>query len=478
MNSSRWQEIKVLLGEVMQRPPAERERFLADFANADTELKVEVARLLKGGSDQQKFLEPPSKTSIEPPLRMISLAFTGGLIGDFELLEEIGRGASGTVYKATQLTLNRPAAVKILAHHLCASESARARFRREAEAASKLRHESVVSIYSFGEQSGVFYIAMELVSGDSLRVLIADRMARKVGVASSATAPGPDVSDPMVAAGLVEKIARGLHHCHEHGVLHRDVKPENIVIDAQQAPRLIDFGLAKDSALNGLTKTGSISGTPHYMSPEQAKSIGAPVDRRTDIYSLGVVLYELLASRRPFEFTEPADLMRAIAHQEPPHVRKANPEVSAQLAAVCMKAISKRPEDRYPTAAAMADDLQLFLKGKRTRAPKSQAPRRMRAMVVRHRELLAAVMLVVCFGVLSGSRELGRQVQAGSREQHHKDAQAAIEAFDYTLVGLSEEEQIEHRRQLIKVMTAIVGAKADQRDADAAKDAERAADHK
>lgn len=415
MNPERWPQIKALLGEVLEHPTEERAQFLTNYATADAELKAEVARLLEFGPDQKKFLEPPSTNSIEPPLRRISLAFSGCTIDDYEMLEEIGHGASGTVYRARQISLDRPVAVKILAHHLCASESARKRFKREAEAASKLRHPAIVSIIAFGHREGVCYIAMELVSGKSLRELIAARLSARSGAARAAEPALLDISDPRVSAELILELARGLQHCHELGVLHRDVKPENIVVDVKQRPRLIDFGLAKEAAVNGLTKTGMISGTPHYMSPEQARVIGAPVDSRTDVYSLGVVLYELLGMRRPFEFTSPGDLLHAIGHSEPRNVKLVDSSIPAGLAAVCMMAIAKRPEHRYATAAAMADDLQLFLDGKQTDAHKYARARRLRAFGTHHRELIGAGALILCLGIFLSMDGVGyndRSVEA------------------------------------------------------------------
>jgi len=447
VNSGRWREIKALLGELIDRPPEQRERFLAEYPHADTDIKIEVAKLLDRMPDLQEFLEPPLTTTIGPPLRTISLAFTGCLIGDYELVDEIGRGASGTVYRAKHVSLGRAAAVKILAHHLCASEHARERFRREAEAASKLRHEAVVSIYSFGEQSGAFYIAMELVTGRNLRDLISDRIASNSRPAETGTAPALDVCDPRVAARLAETLARGLHHCHESRVLHRDVKPENIVIDEQLQPRLIDFGLAKDCALNGLTKTGAISGTPHYMSPEQARAIGSPVDRRTDVYSLGVVLFELLALKRPFEATVPGDLMHAIGHDDPLQLRVANPEVPVDLAAVCMKAIAKRPKDRYPTAAAMADDLRLFLGGKRTRAPRTHAARKLHALSGRQRLLATGVLLIAGLAYFSDALSIHAPANAvdTTRVANPSPIREMREGFEQSIQGESESDQLKHR---------------------------------
>jgi hypothetical protein len=480
MNSERWPEIKALLGEVLDRPLEERARFLATFAGADAELKRDVGSLLESGPGEQKFLEPPPDAAIDPPLRMISLAFTGCSIGDYRLVEEIGRGSSGTVYKATQISLGRPAAVKILAHNLCASVQARARFRREAEAASKLRHESIVSIFAFGEQGGAFYIAMELVTGDNLRDLIADCVARKAGTLEPNPRSSINVSDPAVAACLVEKLARGLQHCHENGVIHRDVKPENIVIDEKRQPRLIDFGLAKDGTLDGLTDPGTLSGTPHYMSPEQARALGPAVDLRTDIYSLGVVLYELLTLLRPFEFTQPGELLHAIGHEDPRHVTFANPDVPAELAAVCMKAIAKRPQDRYSTAAAMADDLGLYLSGRRTRAQKPSVVRKAWGRAVRYRGAAAVVLLLAVAGLYVGLRGgvatlaagpptagEARSAAAGLSTVAESDTALAgpptvgespsaihemREAFERSIANMSESEQLERRRGFNKYL--------------------------
>ncbi|MEO6711027.1 MAG: serine/threonine-protein kinase [Planctomycetota bacterium] len=448
MNPQRWPEIKALLGEVLEGPPEERVRFLAECGHADAELKLEVLRLMESGSGATKFLEPPSNSAIEPPLRMISLAFTGCSIGDYELLDELGRGSSGIVYRAKHQSLGRPAAVKILAHHLCASPQARERFRREAEAISKLRHEAVVSIFSFGEQSGAFYIAMELVIGENLRDLIAQARAFS----------DTGVSDPKIAASIVEGIARGLQHCHENGVIHRDIKPENVVLDDKHQPRLIDFGLAKDGALDGLTETGALAGTPHYMSPEQARALGSAIDARTDIYSLGVVLYELISLKRPFESSGPADLLHAIGHDDPRHVAFSNPNVPPELAAVCMKAIAKRPQDRYATAAAMADDLRSFLSGKRIAAPLELGPRKARSVATRPTSVVAGLVLVLLLGVFAQYRTIWKPVDAAASLQMTPEQKSAIfrQNFEDNIKDMSDEDQLIQRNALSKFYLEII----------------------
>ncbi len=267
--------------------------------------------------------------------------------GAYELLEEIGRGGMGVVYRARQKGLDRVVAVKmILATFLASPEHVR-RFQIEAKAAAALRHPNIVPIHDVGQFHGQHYFVMEYVEGQSL----AERIAR-----------GP--LEPGAAARLLEQVARAVGHLHRHGIVHRDLKPSNILLDAEGLPYVTDFGLAKVFLPGSeLTATGVIAGTPSYMSPEQAAGHAGQIGPKSDVYSLGAVLYELLTGQPPFREENPLDTLVCVLDMEPTLPRRFNPRIPRALEVICLKCLAKSPEDRYQTASDLADDLEHFLKG-------------------------------------------------------------------------------------------------------------------
>jgi serine/threonine-protein kinase len=275
--------------------------------------------------------------------------------GPFEILEEIGRGGMGVVYKARQPELDRLVAIKmILASHLASPEHVR-RFQDEARAAAALRHSHIVHIHEVGQWHGQHYFAMEYIDGESL----AERTAR-----------GP--ADPNDAARLVRTVARAVHHLHQHGIVHRDLKPSNILLDSEGEPYVSDFGLAKVfTADSKATATGVIAGTPCYMAPEQAAGQGAQVGPAADVYSLGAILYELLTGQPPFRRENPLETLLMVLGSEPVPPRQVNGRIPRELEWVCLKCLSRSPADRYASAEALADDLERFLRGEvlHARAP-------------------------------------------------------------------------------------------------------------
>ena len=264
--------------------------------------------------------------------------------GPYELLEEIGRGGMGVVYKARQKALDRTVAVKmILASHLASPEHIR-RFQVEAWAAARLRHSNITQIHDVGQHHGQHYFTMEYVEGKSL----AQRIARqRLPV------------DTIVR--LLSTVARAVDHLHAQGVVHRDLKPSNILLDCDDQPHVTDFGLAKVFVPGSeATATGVIAGTPSYMSPEQASGRSSEVGPATDIYSLGAILYELLTGEPPFGRENPLDTLLDILGREPRYPRQLNPRVPHGLELICLKCLAKSPADRYDSAAALADDLERF----------------------------------------------------------------------------------------------------------------------
>lgn len=297
------------------------------------------------------------------PMVKAPVAFPG-----YEILEELGRGGMGVVYKARQQSLNRLVALKVILGGPLASDGDRARFRIEAEAAARLHHPNIVRVYDVGEYAGFSFIALELVEGETLRQWQNGR-------------PVP----PQQATRLVSAVARAIQHAHEHGVIHRDVKPANILLQLGAAtsrgagetvradaptlrpndlrPKVTDFGLAK--TLTGgadLTGTGVACGTPNYMAPEQVR--GTPPTPAVDVYGLGGLLFELLAARQPFVGTDSADVMDQIIRLEAPDVRRFAPKAPRDLAVIAAKCLEKDPARRYATARELADDLDRYATGK------------------------------------------------------------------------------------------------------------------
>jgi WD40 repeat protein len=289
--------------------------------------------------------------------------------GDYELQKEIARGGMGVVYQARQVNLNRPVALKMILGGQLATPRQVQRFHLEASAAAKLDHPHIVPIYEIGEHDGQHYYSMKLVEGGSLAGRLADgkRGAAKEGrqALPLSTTPVSSPLDSRAAARLVASVARAVHYAHQHGILHRDLKPTNILLDANGEPHVTDFGLAKLLAHDSddLTRSADVLGTPSYMAPEQAGSAAKQVTTAADIYSLGAILYELLTGRPPFRGETPLETMRRVVEEEPLAPHALNPELDRDLETVCLKCLRKDPQQRYGSAEALAEDLERWLKG-------------------------------------------------------------------------------------------------------------------
>ncbi len=304
--------------------------------------------------------------------------------GDYELIEEIGRGGMGVVYKARQRSLDRVVAVKmILAGHLASAEHVR-RFLDEARAAARLQHPNVVPIHEVGQYAGQHYFTMEYIEGQSLQ----DRLAA-----------GP--LDIDTAVRIVEQVARAVAYLHQHGMVHRDLKPSNIILDCQGTPHVTDFGLAKvivgDSQT---TASGAILGTPSYMAPEQAAGHSGQAGPAADVYSLGAILYELLTGTPPFREQSAVDTLLKVLSHDPPAPRSLNRHVPPALELVCLKCLAKSPEARYPDAQALADELERFRTGESLEVRPPSLPGRVRNWSRRQPALAARLAVVGGFLVV------------------------------------------------------------------------------
>jgi TolB-like protein/Tfp pilus assembly protein PilF/predicted Ser/Thr protein kinase len=266
--------------------------------------------------------------------------------GDYELLEQIGRGGQGVVFRARQKSLNRTVALKVINLGQWASKAHLRRFRLEAEAAAKLEHPGIVPIHEVGERDGSCYFSMKFIEGGQL-----DEVARR------------EAMPIRRAVELIAKVAGIVHYAHEHGILHRDIKPGNILLDAKGEPHLTDFGLARlveaDSTVTG---TLEVLGTPSYMAPEQAAGNNAAVSSNTDVYGLGAVFYQLLTGQPPFAGGTTYETIRLLCETEPRNPRVLNPKVDRDLSTICLKCLEKDPKRRYSSALALAEDLDRWLK--------------------------------------------------------------------------------------------------------------------
>ncbi|MBI3853718.1 MAG: serine/threonine protein kinase [Verrucomicrobia bacterium] len=338
--------------------------------------------------------------------------------GDYELLEEIARGGMGVVYKARHLTLNRIVALKLILAGQFANETERKRFQFEAEAAARLEHPNIIPIHEVGEHEGRPFFSLKLIVGGSLADKIAEvglQTAETTGAASGSPTPGVEGRgeggrsarskssirhQQSIIASLIAKIARAVHFAHQHGIIHRDLKPSNILLDESGEPHVTDFGLAKGVAVDGnLTVTEAVLGSPYYMSPEQAAGKTRQVSTAADIYSLGVILYELLTGKLPFKAETSLTTLKLVTEAEPPKPRSLNPAVDRDLETICLKCLEKDPTRRYASAEALAKDLDRWQENKPISARRTNLTERAWKWVKRE-PLKAAFVAVITVAVV------------------------------------------------------------------------------
>jgi tRNA A-37 threonylcarbamoyl transferase component Bud32 len=349
----------------------------------------------------------------------------GRLLGKYTIIREIARGGMGVVYEALDTVLDRRVALKMLMTKLRADAKVAGveeeRFLREARVTAQLpHHPHVVGVYEAGVLDGNRYIAMELISGVPMLEWWGDKSIRL-----------------RQQIAVLRDAILGAHHAHEHGVIHRDLKPENILIDVAGQPHITDFGLAKEvmqSPKDALTGKGMVVGSPHYMSPEQVR--GLRVDRRADVYSLGVILYEMVTGRRPFEGESPEEVMLKALKQTAPSPSsimrsEMNPALQRSLENVCLKAIARDRNERYPTAKAMAEDLTRWLGGGEVQADLPQRRRRRRWIFGAAAAAAAVLVLSAGWGIYSTSTD--RELASAARMVVRGDYAAALAAYDRIL---------------------------------------------
>jgi serine/threonine-protein kinase len=329
---------------------------LESLANQNPEIAQELRELWAAVQIAEDFGKPSSR---EQTVAWQSTALPGesspaqtvtapyGVFGRCELLEELGRGGMGVVYRARELSLGRIVALKRLPEGAAPSAPDVARFRAEATAAAQLDHPHIVPLFAVDSHDGQPYFLMKYIEGTTL----AKRLAA-----------GP--LDPRESAALLAPICRAVQYAHEHGVLHRDLKPANILIDAADHPFVTDFGLAKRVDVpSSLTHTGAILGTPSFMPPEQAAGTRGVIGPASDVYSLGAILYQMLTGRPPFQAASALDTLLLVLEQDPVPPRVLNPKVDPDLEMIALKCLQKTPELRYASAAALAADLEAYLSG-------------------------------------------------------------------------------------------------------------------
>jgi serine/threonine protein kinase len=304
------------------------------------------------GSDSRTARADPAQTQAQVGGREPSLVLVERFFGDYELLAEVARGGMGVVYRATQKTLNRIVALKMILGGRLAQPEDVSRFRAEAEAAARLSHPNIVAVFDVGDIGGQHYFSMEFVEGQSLAQRLAD-----------GPLPAKD------AARYVRQIAKAIHYAHQQGIVHRDLKPSNVIIDRGDEPQITDFGLAKRMDRDSKqTRTGAVLGTPSYMAPEQAEGKNDQLGPACDIYSLGAILYESVTGRPPFRAANPLETVMQVINNDPVPPTLLNPGLDSDLENIILKCLEKDPLLRYASAEALADDLGRFLAGESIQA--------------------------------------------------------------------------------------------------------------
>ncbi len=373
----------------------------------------------------------------------------------YEVLDELGRGGMGVVYLARQTSLKRMVALKMIRGGGDASPEQLERFRVEGEAVARLQHPNIVQIFEIGEHDGDPYFALEYVAGGSL---------------AGALAAGP--WSPADAAETVETLARAIHHAHLKNVVHRDLKPANVLLSADRVPKVTDFGLAKrlEEGDSGQTRTGAVMGTPSYMAPEQAAGRTRQIGPATDVYALGAILYECLTGRVVFKGDSVLDTLDMVSNAEPVAPSKLRPGVPRDLETICLKALAKLPQARYPSALGLAQDLERYRSGEPILGRRAGVARKLARRALRNKAAVTAALAVVAVAVTVAVAALSARSSRGLRDAEERvalalerptwDAAAAEEAEADVdrLAALDPEGGSAARRRLTERFAAAVRA--------------------
>jgi serine/threonine protein kinase len=461
--------------EAGERP--NRQAFLARHADVAEAL----AECLDGIEALHVAAPSPQPSNSAPGLPGTAAEWPPGTpLGDFRILREIGRGGMGVVYEAVQLSLDRRVALKVLPFAAALDAKQLQRFKNEAQAAAHLHHTNIVPVYAVGSERGVHFYAMQLIEGQNLAAVVEDlRRAALPGSTALPSRPedeptGPYPPPPVPAraprtdthrslgaqlstrrsdraaeffrtvARLTTQAAEGLDYAHGMGVIHRDIKPANLLVDVRGNVWITDFGLAQFHADGGLTQTGDLLGTLRYMSPEQAGGQRVLIDHRTDVYSLGATLYELLTLRPIFDGEDRQTLSHQILNQEPRPPRSLDRSIPPELETIVLKAVSKSPAERYATARDFAEDLQRFLRNEPIRARRPTTWQRGRKWLRRHPSVLIAgsvLLVLLAAGSLVSAWLIEREQAKTQRayQQEQQRFQLARRAVD-EMIQLAEEE--------------------------------------
>jgi WD40 repeat protein/tRNA A-37 threonylcarbamoyl transferase component Bud32 len=374
------------------------------------------------GTAEQAGASQPLDQNLQPmPL---------GSLGDYELLEEIARGGMGIVYKARQKSLGRVVAVKMLLFGHRSGKDMAQRLRAEATAAASLQHPNIVAIHEVNEWDGQPFLVMDFIAGQNLNKLNAECEVRN----------GEWLRR---AARYVKIVAEAIHYAHERGILHRDLKPSNVLIDGNDEPRVTDFGLARRlEGDSGLTMTGQVLGSPNYMPPEQATARRGKVDRRSDVYSLGAMLYHLLTGRPPFGGEALTDTLDQVLNSQPMSPRLLNPSVPRDLETICLKCLDKQPDKRYAIAQQLAEELDRFLQGEPIQARPVSAPERFwrwcqrKPATAASLATIALLLLIVLIGSPIALLRINRERKQAEHLLYFSNINFAQSAWEQNNIGL------------------------------------------